>query len=196
MSTIIWLKKKSAIFLYIDIFRILLQQGKLDTQSFLKWMILSKLAFIGTELLLNGNNFLKHYNGADVGVVMSNSSSSLDSDIKYAATIIDKSNYFPSPALFVYTLPNIMIGEICIRHKLFGENAFFVSKTFSPEIICNYINSMFDNGKIECCLAGWIDHIDNFYEALLIFVEKENFSNSNFILEFYPKTISKLYQRS
>ncbi len=30
--------------------------------------------------------------------------------------------------LFVYTLPNILIGEICIKFKIQGESNFFVSQ--------------------------------------------------------------------
>ena len=61
-------------------------------------------------------------------MVFANSNSSLDVDIKHNASIADKEKYFPKPAVFVYTLPNIMLGELSIRHLLRGENIFFVSE--------------------------------------------------------------------
>ena len=44
-------------------------------------------------------------------LVLSNANASLDVDLKYAKTMQTGA----SPALFVYTLPNIVIGEISIR---------------------------------------------------------------------------------
>jgi hypothetical protein len=60
------------------------------------------------------------------GIVLSNSNASLDADIKYYDSVAN----IPSPALFVYTLPNIVIGEISIKHSFKGENAFFIFDSF------------------------------------------------------------------
>ena len=100
--------------------------------KFYKMDNLSKLGFLGAEMLFNEASFFDRYRKEDIGILIMNSSSSLDTDLSYNETIKDKSNYYPSPSLFVYTLANIVIGEICIRHKIKGENAFFVSDHFEP----------------------------------------------------------------
>src|SRR5690606_9811213 len=92
--------------------------------KFFKMDNLCKLAFLASEFLLEDSK-IGSTTQENMGIVLSNKSSSLNTDRKHQATINDKDNYFPSPALFVYTLPNIMIGEISIRHQIKGENVFF-----------------------------------------------------------------------
>ena len=55
---------------------------------------------------------------------------SLDTDLKHQATIANPQEYYPSPAVFVYTLPNICLGEISIRHQLHTEGSFFVLDSY------------------------------------------------------------------
>jgi hypothetical protein len=164
----------------------------LDYPKFFKMDNLSKLGFITGELLLKGKD-LSLYTKEETGVVMANSSSSLDTDEKYYATIKDSSDYFPSPSLFVYTLPNIMIGELSIKYKFQGENAFFVFDDFEIDFICNYINNLMDTNKIKSCVAGWVDLYNDNYEAMLCLIEKENKDDHSFSMEYTAENIKKLY---
>lgn len=143
--------------------------------KFFKMDNLSKLGFLIAELLINQYPQIKNISSEKIGVVISNSSSSLDTDISFYDTIKDNKNYFPSPALFVYTLPNIMIGEICIRHKFTGENVFFVSEKLNIEFILDYVDNLFDYGDLQCCLAGWVELFDNNYNAFLCLIEKNGY---------------------
>ena len=95
--------------------------------KFFKMDNLSKLSFMASEMLL------KNEKEKDIALVLSNRAASLDTDRKHQATISDSENSYASPAVFVYTLPNICLGEISIRHGLFSENAFFVFDEFTPE---------------------------------------------------------------
>lgn len=158
--------------------------------KFYKMDGLSKLAFVTSEFLTRGIVLKDKYDGKDIGVVIENSSSTLVTDSEHQKTIDDRSNYFPSPSLFVYTLPNIMIGEICIKNKIFGENALLVSKEFDIQILVNYVDSLFETGKVNCCIAGWVEFNANYYESLLFLVEKDNMSQKLFNFE----TIINLYQ--
>ena len=152
--------------------------------KFFKMDNLNKLSFITAELLFKNNNFISSYNNEDIGVVIANSHSSLNTDIKYYDTIKDKSNYFPNPSLFVYTLPNILLGEICIRNKIKGENAFFIFEKFETEFICKYVNNLLDTNKIQSCITGWIDfNDDDDYESVLYLIEKKKINNDNIIFE-------------
>ena len=158
--------------------------------KFFKMDNLNKLSFITAELLFKKNNFISSYNNEDIGVVIANSHSSLDTDIKYYDTIKDKSNYFPNPSLFVYTLPNILLGEICIRNKIKGENAFFIFEKFDTGFICKYVNNLLDTNKIQSCITGWIDfNDDDDYESVLYLIEKRKINNDNIIFE--PKNFKK-----
>jgi len=143
---------------------------KLNYTRFYKMDSLSKLGWLTSELLLKDNFDKEAYAPAEVGIVFANANSSLDSDVKYMASVAD----IPSPALFVYTLPNIMIGEISIRNQFKGEAAFFVSEKFDAAFIEQYVNNLFDNNIFKACICGWVDVLGNDYKATLFLVEKGN----------------------
>jgi hypothetical protein len=176
---------------FADYIKSLYKGKQLNYPKFFKMDDLSKLAFVSTELLLAETDFLQKYRGEDIGVIIANSNSSLDTDIKYQATIKDRSNYFPSPALFVYTLANIMIGEICIKNKIFGENTMFVTEKYNPAFLYQYTRYLFDQNKAQTCISGWVDLIGNNYESFLYLVEAEEKSDSN--LEYNTENLNKLY---
>jgi hypothetical protein len=158
------------------------RQTLLTYPKFFKMDPLCKLAFLAAETLLSGIRLTDLAAPERTAVVMANRSSSLDTDRSYAASIRDKSNYFPSPGLFVYTLPNIMIGEICIRHQIKGENAFFVRPDFDANLLCSYTAALLDQGGADACLAGWLELGEKGYEAFLYLVVRgsESDKNSNF----------------
>ena len=155
---------------FSDFTKDLYNQLKIDYPKFFKMDNLSKLAFLTTEVLLKNKDLAK-YPKDQIGVVIANSYATLDTDNHFYQTINDKNNYFPSPSLFVYTLPNIMIGEICIRHKIMGENAFFVFKEFNHNFINNYVIDLLNTKKISSCITGWIDYTENKFESMLFLVE-------------------------
>ena len=126
--------------------------------KFFKMDKLSKLGYLGTEMLTNGN-----IQDKETALVFANSASCLETDEAYAESM----NEFPSPSLFVYTLPNIMLGEISIRHQLRSENVFFVSEEFDPGLFVDYVRSLFQQGKTENVLCGWVNLHNNDYDVFL-----------------------------
>ncbi len=133
--------------------------------KFFKMDNLSKLAFLGAELLLK-----PEHHQSNTALVFANKSSSLDTDVKYQQSIADKGNYFPSPAVFVYTLPNICVGEISIRHQLKSENSFFIFDAFNANLMCSYANLLIDTQKAHAVLCGWIEYFNEDYRAFLYLV--------------------------
>jgi hypothetical protein len=113
-----------------------IQKFEISYPKFFKMDNLSKLAFLGAELLLKSE--LDAATENNTALVFSNKSSSLDTDVKHQNSISDKENYYPSPAVFVYTLPNICLGEISIRHQLKSENSFFIFADFNPKFMEKY----------------------------------------------------------
>ena len=124
----------------------------IDYPKFFKMDNLSKLAFVAADVLLNNINI-----DENTAVILSNRSSSLDTDRKHQTSISDAKNYYPSPSVFVYTLPNICIGEICIKHQLFSENSFFIFDTFNPEHLWIQSQYLLKSGKANRVLCGWIE---------------------------------------
>lgn len=144
---------------------------KTDYPKFFKMDNLSKLAFLAADILLKKENLNEEEN--NIALIFSNKASSLDTDRKHQAAIENDAEYFPSPAVFVYTLPNICLGEISIKHRLYSENSFFIFDRFNAEHLQLYGNSLLHSGKAEKVLCGWVDLDGNKYDAFLYLVEKE-----------------------
>lgn len=128
---------------------------QIDYRKFYKMDALSKLGFLASEWLLKG--FDREQPKEDMGIVLFNRSASLEADVAYQTTIRDEENFFPSPAEFVYTLPNIVTGEIAIRNKIFGETMFYVLPAFRPETICNIVDDTLTATGMRYVLAGWTE---------------------------------------
>lgn len=129
-----------------------------------------------------------------VAMVLSNNASSLDTDRQHQRSIADRDHYLPSPAVFVYTLPNIVIGELAIRHKITGENAFFVSGHFDADLLSAYTDTLLNTKQAEAALCGWINVDGPVYDGLIYLVEKPADSNKNSTFKPHsPETVNQLY---
>ena len=153
-------------------FKNIYKQLEINYPKFYKMDRLSKLAFLTAEYLLKDKSLSEKYAPDDVAMIFSNSNSSLDTDIKHNNSILNKDNYFPKPAVFVYTLPNILMGEISIRHTLRGENTFFVSEKFDAAFFIDYVSNLLNTTKHKACLLGRTDYIAGNFESALFLIEK------------------------
>ena len=152
--------------------------------KFYKMDNLSKLGWLATEVLLQDDFEAGKYTPESIGVVLANASSCLDTDLKY----YDSTKDIASPALFVYTLPNIVIGEICIRHNFKGENAFFIFERFDAGFMQQYVSNMINNDILQSCICGWVDVLGDEYKAVLFLVEKKG------TVSFTVENINKIYE--
>lgn len=134
---------------------------ELSYPKFHKMDSLSKLAFLAAEMLLKEEDHIR------TALVFANKSSSLDTDFKYQESINSQENYFPSPAVFVYTLPNICVGEISIKHKMQTENAFFVLDEFDENFLNEYAEQILLSGKADKVLCGWVELFQENYKAFV-----------------------------
>lgn len=139
--------------------------------KFFKMDILSKWAWLGTELLLNpdGNSIYQGIDKSKVAVVLQTGHGCLDVDKKYRASMDDVA----SPALFVYTLPNIMLGEICIRHGFKGEQLCMLSEQLDTQELTFWVNDLLNNRGMDACLCGWVDAYEDNKEVSLFWVSKD-----------------------
>ena len=141
-----------------------------DYPKFFKMDTLCRLGFLAAELLLkqttNGESLTTNdkrpttNDKRPTAIILANHSASIKNDTDYLATI-SEGNYYPSPALFVYTLPNIVTGEIAIRHHIQGETSFYILD--DPEQLEPIIRSTLNaqrstlNAQPSTLLAGWCE---------------------------------------
>lgn len=137
--------------------------------KFYKMDEISKLGMVAAEVLLMDEPH-KAFSEEEIGVVLSNAHSTIVTDINHWDTVKNDDAFFPSPAVFVYTLPNIMIGEICIKHRLKGENAFLISREYDEAMILQHINLLMNQNKIKAAIGGWVDQWENDYLAEIFWV--------------------------
>lgn len=153
--------------------------------KFFKMDELCKLAFLTAEVLLADQKLVSQAEGADTALVLGNQHSSITSDVRHYDTFQDRNQYFPSPAVFVYTLPNIMLGELCIRHQITGENSCFIMNALQSEFLFRYVEDLFENEHYRYCITGWVDYSQHDYQAALWLVEKHT-NEKNRIAKFEP----------
>ncbi|MEX6688112.1 hypothetical protein QTN47_11435 [Danxiaibacter flavus] len=139
----------------------------IDYPKFYKMDALSKLGWLASEILLKDEPSLKKYAPEEIAIVLGNANASLDVDFKYYKTVEE----IASPALFVYTLPNIMIGEMSIRNGFKGENGFFIFDEFDAGFMETYVGGLMDSGTTKLCICGWVDVLGEDYHATLFLVE-------------------------
>ena len=126
-----------------------------DYPKFHKMDVLSKLAFISSELLLKAEGKTPQET-EERAVILFNASSSIVADKLFLSTIED-GNYYPSPSHFVYTLPNISTGEIAIRNGYHGETSFYILPEKSDRQMDNIAECAFADESVRSVICGWID---------------------------------------
>ncbi|MBQ0073734.1 MAG: 3-oxoacyl-ACP synthase [Prevotella sp.] len=129
--------------------------------KYYKMDTLSRLAFIAAELLQKQS---ADNNGGTDGidaVILFNRTSSCISDADFLETIKDAENFFPSPSIFVYTLPNITTGEIALRHAVHGETSFYILQERNDEMMQMIMNATLQDEGVKSIMAGWIDAESN-----------------------------------
>lgn len=127
--------------------------------KFYKMDNLAKLAFLGVEYLLQNNTITFGEN--EVALAVQNANSSADTDWKHQQSI--NQNTMASPAVFVYTLPNILLGEIAIKHKWYGENLFKLAPAFSFANWQQDAEQLFALNKANYCIGGWAECLEETY---------------------------------
>lgn len=166
----------------------LYRNSPIQYPKFFKMDTLSKLGFLAAELVLQDTKIYGQEPNYSTVQIFANSTSSLETDCEYEQTI--GAEYFPSPSVFVYTLPNIVMGEIAIKHKLFGENTFFVLQSFDNPAFFKYIYQVFAQATVSNAIVGWVNYYKHTYEAFVMLIEKTDNAAST---EFTQKSSLQLY---
>lgn len=134
---------------------------------------LSRLGLVAAELLFQSVPSFACYEGT--AIVLFNHSSSLCADKKFLASIGEKDDFFPSPGAFVYTLPNIVNGEIALRHGMHSETSFYILPERNEEMMERLMRSTLADESLSYCLTGWLEYMgDNEFMADIRLIKKIN----------------------
>lgn len=144
--------------------KIAYQNLEISYPKFHKMDVLSKLGILATDLL-----FRDQIIPENTALLFSNYNSSLGTDESHQSSV----DQTVSPSVFVYTLPNVVMGEICIKNKIYGENAFFISDDFDPVLIYEYSESLLQNKVASAIVCGWIEWKNAEYDVFLCLITRE-----------------------
>lgn len=165
----------------------------MEYPKFFKMDTLSKFGLLAAEFVLK-NTIVD----PNTSLIFANASASLDTDILYNEKIAKNgSDFRPSPALFVYTLPNIMMGEVCIKHKIQGENIFYVMPEFDSSAITATVNTHYKLGKATSFILAWVEVLEEDFDIFACILKP---TSSNDVdgqdetnIEFNNTTLKLLY---
>ena len=163
-----------------DLLTALYRQYVGDYPKYYKMDPLSRLGFIASELLLQAEGAERFVACDDRAVIFFNHSSSVCADRQYIETIADPDNCFPSPSVFVYTLPNIVTGEIAIRNCYHGETSFYILPRQDDRLMQQILQASCLDSATQSILCGWLDYEDDaHFEAQLKIINLSNQSSPN-----------------
>ena len=82
----------------------------------------------------------------------------MDADIVHQQILDKHLAEGASPAAFVYTLANVAAGEMCIRHKIQGENTFFIENEDSG-FTQEYAQYLVSHNYADAVISGWCEYL-------------------------------------
>ena len=161
--------------------------------KFFKMDTMCKFGFLASELLMRQLGTTPEEPKKDWAVLCLNSCSSLDTDRRYQTTIQEADNYFPSPSVFVYTLANIVTGEIAIRHKIQGESSTFIFQNLDSEMLHRLGSNALAPDNASKLLCGWIDFEFGHCDVLMFAVSEQKKTDT--AMEWTTENIKKCFMK-
>lgn len=134
----------------------------------------SRIGYVAAEFLLDG---IEKAPASQIAILAENAAASLDTDWQHQQNINTLGSNGASPALFVYTLPNVMLGEICIRHQIKGENTFYIAKQPNIEALKEQAEWLMANADMQQVIICWCELLHDHYQLTMELLEKDNTIN-------------------
>ncbi len=126
-----------------------------DGSRFFKMDLYSRLAYAGTSLL--AKDALEGYDPEDVALFVFTQQGSLLADRKHLSTFSNPDEFFPSPAVFINTLPNVVLGEIAVKNNIKGETTLVLLPDRDEAAIQRIMEASLAATRPAVVLCGWVD---------------------------------------
>lgn len=160
------------------------QKQRIHYPKFFKMDLMSRLGFLASCSLMEVCSI---ETPSKTGIICSTCDGSLEVDKAFEQSRRE----IPSPALFVYTLPNIALGEICIFHKIKGPQACFIEEKLNSSLLFSVAQDYFSRERADSLIIGHINAIQNQLVAQLAWVNKN--PNAADDREFNAATMEQLF---
>ena len=126
-----------------------------DGSRFFKMDLYSRLAYVATSLLAKDS--LEGCDPEEVALVVFTQNGSVLADRKHLSTFSNPEEFFPSPAVFINTLPNVVLGEIAVKNTIKGETTLVLLPGRDESAMNRIIDATLAATKPAVMICGWID---------------------------------------
>ena len=135
-----------------------------DGSRFFKMDLFSRLAYVGTGLL--AKDTLEDCAPEDRALLICTLNGSVLADRKHLSTFSEE--YYPSPAIFINTLPNVVLGEIAVTHQVKGETTLVMLPNLDEVCLESTLSATLDATRPSAIMAGFVDcESENAFRASL-----------------------------
>lgn len=126
-----------------------------DGSRFFKMDLYSRLAYVGTTLL--AKDALEDAGSEDRALVIFTQNGSVLADRKHLSTFSHPDEFFPSPAVFINTLPNVVLGEIAVKNSIKGETTLVLLSDRDETAMQRIIEATVAATRPSVLICGWVD---------------------------------------
>lgn len=126
-----------------------------DGPKFYKMDSFSRLVYVAATLVLEKH--IEKYDPTRVAMVIFTLNGSVLADRKHLSTFSNPDEFYPSPAVFINTLPNVVLGEIATRNNIKGETTIVILPEHNEEMMKTIIESTLSQTNPQALICGWVD---------------------------------------
>ncbi|MBQ0006535.1 MAG: hypothetical protein KBS57_03925, partial [Alistipes sp.] len=135
-----------------------------DNSRFYKMDLFSRLVYVTTALLIKDK--LPQHASEEVSMTVFNKTSSILADRQHLASFRNSDAFYPSPSVFINTLPNVVMGELALQYGIKGETSFIILPRRDDSLIRDITDSVIADSPARYFITGWADAgTENDYEA-------------------------------
>ena len=146
-----------------------------DDSRFFKMDLYSRIAYVGSCLLAKDS--LKGFEPEDVSLLLFTLNGSILADRKHISSYSNPEEYYPSPSVFINTLPNVVLGEIAVKNTIKGETTLVMLPTKDDAMMETIVDITLVATQPSAMIYGWVDCVseDSFFAELKL--KKPNIYN-------------------
>ena len=126
-----------------------------DCPRFYKMDVFNRLVYVASQLLVKEES--PEDRDDYRAVVLFNGASTVVADRKHIATVSGSEGFFPSPSVALFTLPNIVTGEIAISNGYKGETSLYILDRRNSPLMEQIVEATFAGSEARSMMTGWVD---------------------------------------
>jgi len=126
---------------------------KVELPRFVRMDRNSKLVSIAAAPFFTAEGIITKYPKDRIGMVIMGTHGSMETDQRYLDQLLAENH--ASPGLFVYTLPNIAMGELSIQHGLHGSGLCLLSEAPDVGQLRDACEILLRDHDMEAVICGW-----------------------------------------